>query len=96
MTNELYEFLKGKGLEFCYEGRNPYLVNSYIHFEYCEQFAKHQNKELIEFAKFIGDRPLPEYSKSTDKWRWWDIDSREYKYSTTTGLLAAWVKTNNK
>ena len=47
MTDELYKFLKGKGLEFCYKEKTPFLVNSWLHYEYCEQFAEHQNKELI-------------------------------------------------
>ena len=61
---------------------------------YCEasvvqEFAEHQS---IEFAKFIGERPIPEYSKSTDKWRWWDNNRWEYKYATTNELLTEWLK----
>jgi len=52
-------------------------------------------KSLIDFANFIGDRPLPEYSKSTNKWRWWDNDKREYKYATTEQLLSEWKKSIN-
>ena len=60
------------------------------------QFKKAKEEFAIDFAKFIGDRPIPEYSKSTDKWRWWDNNSREYKYSTTNELLTEWGKTNKK
>ena len=56
--------------------------------ELMDEFAQQQS---IDFAKFIGDRPIPEYSKSTDKWRWWDNNDREYKYSTTNELLTEWV-----
>ena len=51
--------------------------------------------ELIDFANFIGDRPLPEYSKSTNKWRWWNNNTRAYDYATTEQLLDAWKKSIN-
>lgn len=47
-------------------------------------------ESLIDFANFIGNRPLPEYSKSTNKWRWWDNDKRDYAYATTEQLMEAW------
>lgn len=45
----------------------------------------------VLFANFIGDRPLPEYSASTNKWRWWDNNLRDYKYATTEDLLSQFV-----
>ena len=59
-----------------------------------KELIKENNQQLINFAKYVGDRALPEYSKSTDKWRWWDNDTRNYKYSTTKELLTDWIKTN--
>jgi len=44
--------------------------------------------EAVEFANFIGDRPLPEYSKSTKLWRWWDNDTRQYKFANTEELYS--------
>lgn len=56
------------------------------------------NKEKIRFAKefanFVGDRPLPEYSASTNKWRWWDNTERDYKYATTEELIEQFSSTN--
>jgi hypothetical protein len=43
-------------------------------------------RHAIEFANFIGDRPIPEYSKSTNKWRWWSNEKRDYEYATTEQL----------
>ena len=45
-----------------------------------------QENDAVEFANFIGDRPLPEYSKSTNQWRWWDNSKRDYEYATTQEL----------
>lgn len=45
-----------------------------------------RGKDAVEFANFVGDRPLPEYSKSTNQWRWWDNSKREYAYATTEEL----------
>jgi len=45
----------------------------------------------IQFANFVGDRPLPEYSKSTNKWRYWDNSTRDYKYATTEDFLAQFI-----
>ncbi len=45
----------------------------------------------VLFANFIGDRPLPEYSASTNKWRWWDNSLRDYQYETTEDLLSQFV-----
>jgi len=53
---------------------------------------KPQDKALIEFANFIGDRAMPEYSKSINKWRWWDNSKRDYKTATTEELLSEWKK----
>lgn len=50
---------------------------------YAEQKAK---EESILFANFIGNRPLPEYSESTNQWRWWNNETREYNYATTEQL----------
>ena len=52
-------------------------------------------KSLIDFGNFIGDRPLPEYSKSTNKWRWWNNDTRTYSYASTEDLLGDWKKSIN-
>jgi hypothetical protein len=52
-------------------------------------------KSLIDFANFIGDRPLPEYSKSINKWRWWDNNLRDYKTASTEELLSEWEKSIN-
>lgn len=54
-----------------------------------EAISKHEHSNLIEFANFIGNRAFPEYSKSTNKWMWWDNDIREYKYASTEELLEA-------
>lgn len=42
--------------------------------------------DAVEFANFIGDRALPEYSKSTNQWRWWDNDKPGYETATTEQL----------
>lgn len=48
------------------------------------------------FANFIGNRPLSEYSESTDKWRWWDNATRDYKYGSTADLMAQFVVSNGQ
>lgn len=45
----------------------------------------------ILFANWIGDRPLPEYSKSTNEWRWWNNKNKGYDYATTEKLLEMFV-----
>lgn len=57
------------------------------HKELTVAFEHELSQQLINFANFIGDRPLPEYSKSTDTWRWWDNTTRKYKYASTKELL---------
>lgn len=49
-------------------------------------------ESLISFANFIGNRSLPEYSKSTNMWRWWDNDTKSYSFATTEELLTEWTK----
>ena len=53
MTKELFKYFESKGLEFCHEGKDPHLVNSYVHFEHCEQFAKQQNEDLVEELNLV-------------------------------------------
>lgn len=53
-------------------------------------------QEMIDFANFIGNRPLPEYSKSTNKWRWWNNDTREYQYASTEELLSKFESLKQK
>jgi len=45
-------------------------------------------ERAIGFANFVGNRPLPEYSESTNKWRWWDNSKRDYDYATTEDLYS--------
>ena len=45
------------------------------------------NVFAIGFANWVGDRPLPEYSKSTNEWRWWNNKNKGYDYATTEQLL---------
>lgn len=47
MTNELYKFLKSKGLEFCYKDKEPFLVDSHVHVDYLQEYADIQNKKLL-------------------------------------------------
>lgn len=61
-----------------------------------KELIEKKNKELVDFAKFIGNRPLPEYSKSIDKWRWLNNNKREYQFANTDELLREWGKTNKK
>ena len=85
MTGELYKFLKGKGLEFCYKEKTPFLVNSWVHYEYCEQFAEHQNKELIEERKSHAISFAVYY------------DFNDFNDTDTVGYLYnEWIKTNKK
>lgn len=46
----------------------------------------------IAFANFVGNRPLPEYSESTNKWRWWNNDTREYNFATTEELFDLFIQ----
>ena len=51
MTDQLYEFLKGKSLEFCYSGERPVLVNPYVNYEYLEEYAEYvKSNKLISNA----------------------------------------------
>ena len=59
--------------------------------DYSKASADAMQDFAIQFANFIGNRPLPEYSASTNKWRWWDNSSRYYKYATTEDLLSQFV-----
>jgi len=43
-------------------------------------------EEAVRFANFVGNRPLPEYSESTNKWRWWSNKKRGYEFATTEQL----------
>jgi hypothetical protein len=54
---------------------------------YSAETASAMKSFAVLFANFIGDRPLPEYSASTNKWRWWDNNLKDYQYSTTEDLL---------
>lgn len=52
----------------------------------------HEGKDAVAFANFVGDRPLPEYSKSTNMWRWWSNEKRDYEYATTEQLYSLYTK----
>ena len=58
---------------------------------YSKATADAMKNMAVLFANFVGDRPLPEYSKSTNKWRWWDNSLRDYKYATTEDLIETFV-----
>jgi len=45
----------------------------------------------ILFANHVGNRSMPEYSKSSNKWRWWDNHLRDYKFGTTEDLMAQFI-----
>lgn len=47
---------------------------------------KEEGEEAIAFANFVGNRPLPEYSESTNQWRWWSNEKKEYEFATTEQL----------
>lgn len=55
MNKELYMFLKRKGLEFCYAGKEPMLVNSYVDAKYLQEYADIMSKkhELDIIRKFF-------------------------------------------
>jgi hypothetical protein len=52
--------------------------------------------DAVEFANFIGDRPIPEYSKSTNMWRWWNNEKRDYEFATTEQLYTEYLKQQSK
>lgn len=55
-----------------------------------------QKDTAIAFANFVGNRPLPEYSQSTNNWRWWNNDTRTYNFGTTEELYDQFIKENGK
>jgi hypothetical protein len=54
MTKELYEFLKSKDLEFCYSGKEPILVNTYVNVEYLQEYADLINGSLKSENRLLG------------------------------------------
>ena len=59
--------------------------------DYSKAVADAMEDFAVQFANFIGNRPLPEYSKSENKWRYWDNPTRDYKYATTEDFLAQFI-----
>lgn len=55
----------------------------------------YQTPSRIEYSKPYsdgsGDRIKVSYSKSENKWRYWDNSTRDYKYATTEDFLAQFV-----
>jgi hypothetical protein len=56
-----------------------------------KEHAAELKAHALGFSKFIGNRPLPEYSESTDLWRWWDNDFVMYRTATTEQLYTEYL-----
>jgi hypothetical protein len=61
---------------------------------YSASIADAMKDFAVSFANFVGDRPLPEYSVSTNEWRWWDNELLNYKYGSTEDLLNQFIVNN--
>ena len=67
---------------------------NFTDYEWLDESAPDDNVggDAIGFANFIGNRPLSEYSKSKNKWRWWSNEKRQYEFATTEELYNLYLK----